>query len=231
MNIIQVSNLTKQYDDKVILHDVNFVVPEKSFTVFRGPSGAGKSTLLNMIGGLEKPTSGQIIIDGKDINQLTEKERINFYRHEVGLIFQGFYLLPQLSLLENIMLPGAFAGIPFTSRHEQAEQLARILGISEDLNRLPKAVSGGQAERACIARALLLNPKIILADEPTANLDDDNAITVLNLLNNLREQFNITVIVSSHSENTLRFATQVVTITNQTTTVQTLPSNIADVIA
>ncbi len=163
--------------------------------------------MLNIIGGLEAPTSGEIIVDSKDVRQLSREERTNFYRHEIGIIFQGSYLQPQFTLLENITLPGVFAGMPEAERKQRAEQLAEMLGITENLNFLPKEVSGGQAERACIARALLLSPKIILADEPTSNLDEANAKTVLEILNYIRQQMGVTIIIASHSRDVLEFAT------------------------
>lgn len=227
MAIVQLRDITKRYGDKVIFQDVTLSIVAGSFTVLRGESGAGKSTLLNLIGGLEAPTSGQIVVDGKDIGSLTARERTNFYRREVGIIFQGSYLQPQFTLMENITLPGVFAGVPETERKSKAKKLAQMLGITENLKFLPTEVSGGQAERACIARALLLNPKLILADEPTSNLDEKNAETVLNILNQIRQHMGITVIVASHSRDVLDFATQVVTIhddlvtSKQATTVET----------
>ncbi len=216
MEIIQLRNINKQYGEKVIFQDVNLNISAGFFTVLRGESGAGKSTLLNLIGGLEMPTSGQIIVDGKDVGNLTAKERTNFYRHEIGIIFQGSYLQPQFTLLENITLPGVFAGMSEVERKARAEQLAQMLGISDNLKYLPKEVSGGQAERACIARALLLSPKIILADEPTSNLDEDNAKIVLGILNYIRQQMGITIIIASHSRDVLEFASQVVTVRSGT---------------
>ncbi len=218
MEIVQLQNIKKQYGKKVIFQDVNLNIPAGSFTVLCGESGAGKSTLLNLIGGLEMPTGGQIIVDGNDIGSLTVAERTNFYRHEIGIIFQGSHLQPQFSLFENIVLPGVFAGMPETERKTKAEQLAEMLGITENLKFLPKEVSGGQAERACIARALLLNPKIILADEPTSDLDEENTKTVLEILNYIREQMGITIIIASHSRDVLEFATQVVTVRGGTVT-------------
>lgn len=212
MNIIQLCSLTKQYSEKTVLRDANLDIATGSFVALRGESGAGKSTLLNLIGGLETPTSGRIIVDGKDVGSLSAKERTDFYRHEIGIIFQGSYLQPQFSLFENIALPGIFAGLPEAERQSKVKQLAQMLGISDNLNSLPRAVSGGQAERACIARALLLDPKIILADEPTSNLDEVNAKTVLKILDDLRERLGITVVVASHSRDILEFATQTVTI-------------------
>ena len=208
MDIVQLRNIKKQYGEKVIFQDINLNIPAGFFTVLRGESGAGKSTLLNIIGGLEAPTSGEIIVDNKDVRQLSREERTNFYRHEIGIIFQGSYLQPQFTLLENITLPGVFAGMPE----------AEMLGITENLNFLPKEVSGGQAERACIARALLLSPKIILADEPTSNLDEANAKTVLEILNYIRQQMGITIIIASHSRDVMEFATQVVTVRGGTVT-------------
>lgn len=218
MDIIQLRNIKKQYGEKVIFQDVNLNISAGFFVVLRGESGAGKSTLLNLIGGLETSTSGEIVVDGKNVGSLTGKERTNFYRHEIGIIFQGSYLQPQFSLFENITLPGVFAGMPEVERKTKAEQLAGMLGITENLKFLPKEVSGGQAERACIARALLLNPKIILADEPTSNLDEENAKTVLEILNYIRQQMGITIIIASHSRDVLEFATQVVTVRGGTVT-------------
>lgn len=210
--MIEFNKVTKQYGNKTILADVNLSISAGSFVVLRGESGAGKSTLLNLVGGLETPTSGEIVVDGKNVANLAAKNRANFYRHEIGIVFQGSYLQPQFSLFENITLPGVFAGMPEAERKTKAEQLAGMLGITENLKFLPKEVSGGQAERACIARALLLNPKIILADEPTSNLDEENAKTVLEILNYIRQQMGITIIIASHSRDVLEFATQVITV-------------------
>lgn len=217
MNIIQFDNVSKAYQNgKNILWDVNIAINSGAFVVVRGESGSGKTTLLNLIGGLESSSSGRIIVDGKNINDLKPRQRADFYRQEVGVIFQGSYLQPRLSLLENITLPGVFAGIAANERRRRAERWARILGIFDNLNYLPREVSGGQAERACIARALLLNPKIILADEPTSSLDDDNAGKVLGILDAIRLQLGVTVVVSSHDRNALEFATQILTVSNGT---------------
>ncbi len=220
MEIIQLKNIAKKYKDKVIFSDVNLTIPSSSFTVLMGESGSGKTTLLNIMGGLESQTSGEVIIEQQNLKNFNARQRTDFYRHEVGLIFQGSYLQPQLTLLENISLPGVFAKMPRAERDQRVMELAKDLDISEVLNNLPSQVSGGQAERACIARALLLNPKIILADEPTSNLDEKNANIILQLLNNIRLQRGITVIVSSHSQLVAGFATQLVTVKNGTIYVQ-----------
>jgi len=225
MEIVQLQNISKQYGEKVILRDINLNILAGCFTVLRGESGAGKSTLLNLIGGLESPTSGQIVVDGKNVRELNARDRTDFYRHEIGIIFQGSYLQPQFTLLENITLPGVFAGMPEREREVRAGELAQMLGITENLNFLPKEVSGGQAERACIARALLLNPKIILADEPTSNLDEANAKTVLEILNYVRQQMGVTIIIASHSRDVLEFATQVVMVANGAVQDQAMQDN------
>ncbi len=216
MDIIQLQDVSKTYGNKDILRGVNLAVRAGEFVVLCGESGAGKSTLLNLIGGLERSSGGRIIVDGKEVGQMSAKERTDFYRREVGIIFQGSYLQSQFTLFENITLPGVFAGMPEGERKERAERLAQMLGISENLKFLPKEVSGGQAERACIARALLLNPKIILADEPTSNLDEANAEIVLQILNLIRAQMGVTVIIASHSRDVIKYATQVVTVAGRT---------------
>lgn len=217
VGIIQFDKVSKAYlKNEYVFRDVDVAINSGAFVVVRGKSGSGKTTLLNLIGGLELPSSGRVIVDGKSVSDLKAKQRTDFYRQEVGIIFQGSYLQPQLSLLENITLPGVFAGVAANERKQRAERWARILGISDNLNHLPKEVSGGQAERACIARALLLNPKIILADEPTSSLDDDNAKKVLGILDAIRLQLGVTVVVSSHDRNALEFATQILTVSNGT---------------
>lgn len=202
--------------NKDVLMGVNLEIPDKSFTILTGESGAGKSTLLNIIGGLELPSAGEVIIDGRDISKLSAKERTDFYRHEVGFVFQGFYLQPQLTLAENIALPGVFANVDKKTSDERVAELAKMLGIEEVLNRKPEAVSGGQVERACIARALFIQPKIILADEPTNNLDPMNAQNVVELFQTVWQQTGSTMIIASHDERMFRAADRVLRVENGT---------------
>lgn len=197
---------------KTVLSQVNLEIADKSFVVLTGESGAGKSTLLNMVGGLELPTTGEIIIDKQDISKLKTKERTEFYRHQVGFIFQGFYLQPQLTLAENIALPGVFADMSLDDQQKRVNELAEMLGISDALPRKPEAVSGGQAERACIARALFMNPTIILADEPTNNLDPANAHNVVELFRTIWQQTGATVIIASHDERLFAVATRILNV-------------------
>ena len=178
--------------------------------MFKGVSGSGKSTLLSIIGGIEPATSGQVIIDDKDVSKLKGKARTDFYRHKVGFIFQGFYLQPQLTITENIALMGIFAGMPQAQRKERVEELAKKLGIAEVLDHLPAEVSGGQAERACVARAMFMHPEIILADEPTNNLDPENARNVIEMLKKIQQDTGATMIVASHDPMVAQYATQVI---------------------
>jgi len=206
------NSVSKNFGRKNILKDVNLEIAENSFTVLKGVSGSGKSTLLNIIGGIELPTSGNIIIDNQNINNLKRKDRVNFYRKKIGFIFQGFYLQPQLTVKDNIALMAIFAGISRLEREKRVYELAEKLGISEILNQLPSEISGGQAERACIARALYMSPEIILADEPTNNLDPDNAKNVIEILKKLQVEEQSTVIIATHDPMVEKYATQILSL-------------------
>ncbi len=207
---IKLENLNKSYGKKPVLFDINLEIPTGSFTMLRGVSGSGKSTLLSIIGGIEPITSGKVLIDGQDVNKLKGKARADFYRHKIGFIFQGFYLQPQLTIGENIALMGTFVGISKKEREARANELAKELGIVEVLGQLPAEVSGGQAERACAARAMFMNPEIILADEPTNNLDPENAKNVIEMLKKIQQDTSATMIVASHDPMVEKFATQVI---------------------
>lgn len=206
------NSISKNFGSKKILKDINLEITENSFTILKGVSGSGKSTLLNIIGGIELPTSGNIIIDNQNINNLKRKDRVNFYRKKIGFIFQGFYLQPQLTIKDNIALMAIFAGISRLEREKRVYELAEKLGISEILNQLPSEVSGGQAERACIARALYMSPEIILADEPTNNLDPDNAKNVIEILKTLQIEERSTIIVATHDPMVEKYATQILSL-------------------
>jgi len=209
---IKLENLNKSYGKKPVLFDINLEIPTGSFTMLKGVSGSGKSTLLSIIGGIEPMTSGQVMIDNQDVSKLKGKARADFYRHKIGFIFQGFYLQPQLTIVENIALMGIFAGMPKKEREARAKELAEKLGISEVLGSLPAEVSGGQAERACAARAMFMHPEIILADEPTNNLDPENAKNVIEMLKQIQQETGATMIVASHDPLVEKYATQIVNI-------------------
>lgn len=209
---INLNSLNKSYGKKPVLFDINLEIPTGSFTMLKGVSGSGKSTLLSIIGGIEPMTSGQVMIDNQDVSKLKGKARADFYRHKIGFIFQGFYLQPQLTIVENIALMGIFAGMPKKEREARAKELAEKLGISEVLGNLPAEVSGGQAERACAARAMFMHPEIILADEPTNNLDPENAKNVIEMLKQIQQETGATMIVASHNPLVEKYATQIVNI-------------------
>lgn len=211
---IKLQELNKKYGKKPVLFDINLEVPTGSFTMLRGVSGSGKSTLLSIIGGIEPVISGQVVIDGQDVDKLKGKVRTDFYRHKVGFIFQGFYLQPQLTIAENIALMGIFAGMPRSEREARAKELAEMLGIVDVLESMPAEISGGQAERACAARAMFMKPEIILADEPTNNLDPENAKNVIEMLKQIQEDTGATMIVASHDPMVERYATQIISIKN-----------------
>lgn len=206
------NSISKNFGSKNILKGINLEIAENSFTILKGVSGSGKSTLLNIIGGIESPTSGNIIIDNQNINNLKHKDRVNFYRKKIGFIFQGFYLQPQLTIKDNIALMAIFAGISRLEREKRVYELAEKLGIRETLNQLPSEISGGQAERACIARALYMSPEIILADEPTNNLDPDNAKNVIEILKTLQVEEQSTVIIATHDPMVEKYATQILSL-------------------
>ncbi len=207
---IKLENLNKSYGKKPILFDINLEIPTGSFTMLRGVSGSGKSTLLSIIGGIEPMTSGRVLIDDQDVSQLKGKARADFYRHKIGFIFQGFYLQPQLTIGENIALMGFFAGMTKKEREARAKELAKMLGIGEVLGSLPAEISGGQAERACAARAMFMHPEIILADEPTNNLDPENAKNVIEMLKKIQQDTGATMIVASHDPLVEKYATQII---------------------
>jgi putative ABC transport system ATP-binding protein len=207
---IKLQNLNKKYGKKPVLFDINLEIPTGSFTMLRGVSGSGKSTLLSIIGGIEPMTSGQVLIDEQDVSKLKGRARADFYRHKIGFIFQGFYLQPQLMVAENIALMGIFAGMAKKEREARAKELAEMLGIADVLESLPAEISGGQAERACAARAMFMNPEIILADEPTNNLDPENARNVIEMLKKIQQETGATMIVASHDPMVEKYATQII---------------------
>ncbi len=211
---IQLNSVNKSYGRKPVLFDINLSIPTGSFTVLRGVSGSGKSTLLSIIGGIESVTDGKVIIDGQDVDKLRGKARADFYLHKVGFVFQGFYLQPQLTVLDNISLMGMFVGMSKKEREERVGELTEDLGISGVVDSLPSGISSGQAERACVARAMFMKPEIILADEPTNNLDPENAKNVVEMLKKIQLDMGVTMIVASHDAMMERYATQIIRLEN-----------------
>lgn len=193
-HLIEMSGLTRRYDDgTVALDDVYLSVSDGEWLAVTGPSGSGKTTLLNVIGGLDRPTDGRVVVGGIDVAQLSRRDLALYRRQTVGLVFQQFYLVPYLTALENVMLAQYFHSM---ADADEAAQALRHVGLEGRLRHLPSQLSGGEQQRVCIARALINEPRIILADEPTGNLDHENEELVMDIFEELRRQGRAIVLVT-----------------------------------
>ncbi|BCU68167.1 peptide ABC transporter ATP-binding protein [Sulfolobales archaeon HS-7] len=187
------------------LRGVSFSIEKGEFVALVGPSGSGKTTLLDIIGLLDNPTDGRLIIDGKDVSKLGENERADMRNKKIGFVFQSYNLISYLSTLENVELPLAAAGVPFWKRREKAIQvLSLIPGMLDFKDKRPNELSGGQQQRVAIARALVNDPDIIIADEPTANLDTVTGMAIVNLLKQLSVERNVTVVMATHDPDMIK---------------------------
>ena len=202
MSSIDAKNLVKQYGigeaTVTAINDVSFGIETGEFVAMMGESGSGKSTLLSILGGLNSPTSGRIWVDGVDVYSLTSDERADFRKKSIGFVFQNFHLLPYLTLAENVMLPLAIVKMSKKEKLSMAIDTLDRVGLSGKANRLPSQISGGEQERVAIARAIVCRPPIILADEPTGNLDTGTGAEIMKLLSKLNHE-GITVIMVTHS--------------------------------
>jgi putative ABC transport system ATP-binding protein len=194
--LVQVEHLEKSFGAVRALDRVSFEVEAGEWIAIMGPSGSGKTTLINILGGLDHPTSGRVVVDGMEIGQLGERELTRYRSEKIGFVFQQFHLVPYLTAVENVMLAQYFHSI--TDEDEATEALRRV-GLGDRLEHLPSHLSGGEQQRVAIARALINHPKLILADEPTGNLDEDNEATILNLLGELHSEGH-TILVVTHSQ-------------------------------
>jgi putative ABC transport system ATP-binding protein len=198
LSFIEVEGLTKTYSASLnALHHVSFAVEKGEWIAVMGPSGSGKSTLMNIIGGLDSPTSGCVTLDGQDISRLTSGELARFRAEKIGFVFQQFHLVPYLTAIENVMLAQYFHSL--SDEREAAEALARV-GMGDRLRHLPSQLSGGEQQRVCVARALINQPNVILADEPTGNLDEVNEALVMGLLTELHREGHTIVVVTHDPE-------------------------------
>lgn len=197
MSILQIKNISKIYGSVNALKDVNIDVQKGEWVSIMGPSGSGKSTLLNIIGCMDKATHGAVLLDGTDTTKLSPKELTEIRRDKVGLVFQQFHLVPHLTALENVMLAQYYHSMP--DEKEALEALKRV-GLGDRAHHLPSQLSGGEQQRVCIARALINYPAIILADEPTGNLDEDNEKIVVGLFQELHREGHTIVMVTHDPE-------------------------------
>lgn len=202
--MISVKNLKKTYllggEEVHALDDVSLLIKEHEFVAIIGQSGSGKSTFMNMLGCLDRPDSGEITLDGTDILKCKEKELSMIRNKKIGFIFQQFHLLPKLSALENVELPLIYQGMPTKKRREKAVKALKAVGLEKRMNHKPNQLSGGQQQRVAIARALVGEPSLILADEPTGNLDSRSGKEIMMLLHNLHEEGN-TIVLITHDNN------------------------------
>ncbi len=216
MSIIEIKNLTKIYDGSTVevraVDHIDLSFEQGEFTAVVGPSGSGKTTFLNMLGGLDAPTEGEVIIDNVDIWQLNSRKRIDFRLHNIGFVFQAYNLLPVLTAKENVELIMELQRRPKEERTERALSLLEAVGLGDRVDSRPSKLSGGQQQRVAVARALASRPKFILADEPTANLDSKSTENLLDIMENLNKEENITFIFSTHDARVMKKARRIVTL-------------------
>jgi putative ABC transport system ATP-binding protein len=197
MAIIEIENLTKRYGEVNALDRVMLAVEKGEWIAVMGPSGSGKSTLLNIIGGLDSPTEGRVVVDGQDLARLSPAEVARFRAEKIGFIFQQFHLVPYLTAVENVMLAQYFHSL---AEEKEAEEALRRVGMGDRLQHLPSQLSGGEQQRVCVARALINQPNLILADEPTGNLDEVNEAIVMGLMTELHREGHTIVLVTHDLE-------------------------------
>jgi putative ABC transport system ATP-binding protein len=216
MNVIEIKDLSKVYDEKTVpvhaLNGIDLKFTEGEFTCIVGPSGSGKTTLLNLVGGLDSPSTGEIIIGGTPITRLRSRKLIDFRLRNIGFVFQSFNLIPVLTAKENVEFIMQLQGIDKGKRNKRTLELLEAVGLGDRANSRPNKLSGGQQQRVAVARALASKPKFILADEPTANLDSKSAGNLLEIMEKLNREENITFIFSTHDQRVVNKAHRIITI-------------------
>jgi putative ABC transport system ATP-binding protein len=212
-NMISIRNLTKNYYIGTIvvraLNSISVDIKKNEYVAIMGPSGSGKSTLMNIIGCLDTPTSGQYILNNTDVSKLIDNQLAEIRNKEIGFVFQTFNLLPRYTAFENVMLPLVYAGKPKAERIARASEVIDSVGLTDRASHRPNELSGGQRQRVAVARALVNHPSIILADEPTGNLDSKTSIDIMNLLHEIHRKGN-TIILVTHEEDIARHAHRII---------------------
>jgi putative ABC transport system ATP-binding protein len=216
MKVIEIKNLVKEYADAEVqvkaVNGIDLIIEEGEFTAIVGPSGSGKTTLLNLLGGLDRPTSGEVFINGASINQLSDSRLIDFRLNNIGFVFQAYNLIPVLTARENIEFIMELQGKTRLERRKRSAELLEAVGLIDRINSRPSKLSGGQQQRVAVARALASKPRFILADEPTANLDSISTQNLLDIMEVLNHEEKITFIFSTHDARVVRKAHRVITL-------------------
>lgn len=211
--VIVLENITKTYfmgkNAVEVLKGINLNIYRNEYVALMGPSGSGKSTLMNILGCLDSPTSGRYMLSNKDVSKLPDGDLASIRNKEIGFVFQQFNLLPRLTAAENVALPLIYAGISRRQRNDMAREVLKKVGLDDRSHHKPNELSGGQCQRVAIARALINNPSIILADEPTGNLDTKTSVEIMDIFSTIQEQGN-TVILVTHEEDIARYAKRIV---------------------
>ncbi|MBN2805078.1 MAG: ABC transporter ATP-binding protein [Prolixibacteraceae bacterium] len=214
MNVIEIKNLEKIYNGTAIqvkaINGVDLNIEEGEFTAIVGPSGSGKTTLLNMVGGLDSPTSGSIVVDKTDLSTLNQKQLVDFRLHNIGFVFQAYNLIPVLTAKENVSFIMEMQGAPKDQIAKRTREILESVGLGNRMNSRPNQLSGGQQQRVAVARALASKPKFIIADEPTANLDSKSTENLLDIMEELNRKENITFIFSTHDQRVVKKARRVI---------------------
>ncbi len=212
MAVLSCKNITKYFGENKVLDDVSLEIEKGSFVSIVGASGSGKSTLLTIMGGIDKPTEGTVVLDDKVISSMSEKELAVLRRTKLGFVFQFFNLAPYLTAEENILLPVMLSGRVKEEHRKKATELMEYLGILSLKDKLPSKMSGGEQQRIAIARGLIINPEVILLDEPTGNLDSKNSAEIMNLLKRINTEFKTTIVQVTHSDINAHYGNVIITI-------------------
>lgn len=214
--MIELKNISKTYQlggEKIYaLNNVSLMIEQGDFMAIVGPSGSGKSTLANIVGGLDTPDQGEVLVYGVNMAMVSDKVLSNYRNKKIGFIFQSFNLQPVYTALENVMIPLIIAKLPPAQRKKRALECLKAVGLEDRVNHRPNQLSGGQRQRVCIARALANNPEVIIADEPTGNLDSQRGAEIIGLLKELNQKAGITLVVITHDPTVAKQAKQIITI-------------------
>ena len=214
MKIVECIDLIKSYRQGEIevhaLRDVSLVIEKGEFTAVAGPSGSGKTTLLNLVGGLDASDAGSIVVDGNAFDQMSQSRLANLRLHKIGFVFQAYNLIPVLSAVENVEFVMLLQGVGARERRQRAKAILDDVGLADKYDRRPSELSGGQQQRVAVARAIVSNPSIVLADEPTANLDSETGNGLLEMMKRMNEEKNVTFIFSTHDKMVMDYARRLV---------------------